>query len=46
MVDQIKVFYEGWGECWHWGTLAMAGAPHSPILCALPMLKQILHRSV
>ena len=32
MVAQVKVFYEGWGERWHWGTLAMASVPHSPIL--------------
>lgn len=32
MVAQVKVFYEGWGERWHWGTLAMASEPHSPIL--------------
>lgn len=32
MVTQVKVFYEGWGERWHWGTLAMAATPRAPIL--------------
>lgn len=32
MVAQVNVFYEGWGECWHWGTLVMGAAPHAPIL--------------
>ncbi|CBL44661.1 Conserved hypothetical protein [gamma proteobacterium HdN1] len=21
MIEQVRVFYEGWGERWHWGTL-------------------------
>ncbi len=24
MVNRVNVFYEGWGERWHWGTLAVA----------------------
>jgi len=31
MPEQVKVFYEGWGERWHWGTLissiALTGRP-------------------
>lgn len=31
MTEEIKVYYEGWGECWHWGTLvsstALTGRP-------------------
>ncbi|MNK71763.1 Serine/threonine-protein kinase HipA [compost metagenome] len=31
MLEQVKVFYEGWGERWHWGTLvsttALTGRP-------------------
>lgn len=22
MPEKIHIYYEGWGECWHWGTLA------------------------
>lgn len=32
MVNRVNVFYEGWGERWHWGTLAIATSPHAPIL--------------
>lgn len=32
MVAKVNVFYEGWGERWHWGTLAMATTQNSPIL--------------
>lgn len=24
MINKIDIFYEGWGERWHWGTLAQA----------------------
>ena len=31
MIDKVNVFYEGWGERWHWGTLvsttALTGRP-------------------
>lgn len=30
MINKIDVFYEGWGERWHWGTLAQA--PHTTIV--------------
>ncbi|WP_253907303.1 type II toxin-antitoxin system HipA family toxin [Herbaspirillum rubrisubalbicans] len=26
MLEQVKVFYEGWGERWHWGTLVSTAA--------------------
>ncbi len=32
MVTQVNVFYESWGERWHWGTLVMATTQNSPIL--------------
>lgn len=32
MINRVNVFYEGWGERWHWGTLAMTTSPHAPIL--------------
>lgn len=32
MVRQIKITYEGWGESWHWGTLAKTDNPAAPIL--------------
>lgn len=21
MINQVLVYYQAWGECWHWGTL-------------------------
>lgn len=32
MVQRVDVYYEGWGEHWHWGTLATGAGPRSPIL--------------
>lgn len=32
MVNRIHVFYEGWEELWHWGTLATSSDPRAPIL--------------
>lgn len=32
MVSRIQVFYEGWNERWHWGTLATTSDPRTPIL--------------
>ncbi|EPM63363.1 serine kinase HipA [Pseudomonas syringae pv. actinidiae ICMP 19073] len=26
MLEQVNVFYEGWGERWQWGTLASTTA--------------------
>lgn len=32
MITKVNVFYEGWGEHWHWGTLAATSEPNTPIL--------------
>ena len=32
MVNRVQVFYEGWNERWHWGTLAKTNNPATPIL--------------
>lgn len=32
MINRVQVFYEGWGEHWHWGTLAKTNNPASPVI--------------
>ena len=32
MINRAQVFYEGWDERWHWGTLATSTNPRAPIL--------------
>lgn len=32
MVNRVQVFYEGWNERWHWGTLATSTNSRAPIL--------------
>lgn len=32
MLSRVQVFYEGWNERWHWGTLASTSDPRAPIL--------------
>lgn len=32
MIAKVNVYYEGWGEHWHWGTLATDSNPRTPIL--------------
>ena len=27
MINRVQVFYEGWNERWHWGTLATSTNP-------------------